>query len=152
MVILHSTWLYINLLELYFTLCNSTLLYHSSTSHYWTLHYSTIVLLHSTWLYNVLPWIYFALLDSTLLYHSSPLLYLNLHYSTMALNFPTLTSFLHHSSASLYLSLCYSIMALLHSTWLYIIPLWVYFTLLDSTLVCQSCTSLYMAMLDITLP
>ena len=46
--LLHSTWLNITLLWLYFTLLHSTLLYHGSTSLYMTLHYYTIATLHST--------------------------------------------------------------------------------------------------------
>ena len=37
------------------TLLDSTLLYHSPTSLYYTLHYSTMALLHSTRLYVSLP-------------------------------------------------------------------------------------------------
>ena len=40
MVVLHSTWLYITLPWLYFTLLDSTLLYNGSTSLYFTLYYS----------------------------------------------------------------------------------------------------------------
>jgi len=72
-VLLHSTWLYITLLD-------SMLLYHTSTSFYLTLHYST-------WHYVTLPYLYFVLLDSTLLYIGSTSLHLTLHvhYSTTAL-------------------------------------------------------------------
>jgi len=47
MPLLHCTWLYITLPCLYFTLIDSTLLYHGSTSLYLSLQYSTIFLLHS---------------------------------------------------------------------------------------------------------
>ena len=121
MALHHSTLLHITLPRLYFTLLDSTLLYHSSTS-----HYSTVDLLHSMWLnggpglHITLPWLHFNLLDSTLLYHGSTSFYLTLHYS---------------------------IMALLHSTWLYIILQWLYFTLLNSTLLYHG----YFTLLDSTL-
>jgi len=85
MALLHSTRLYITLPWHYFILLDSTLLYHGSTSLYWTLHYSTMAVLHSTRLYITLTWLYFTLhalpylyltvLDSTLLYHGSTSLY-----------------------------------------------------------------------------
>ena len=89
MALLHSSRLYITLPWLYFTLLDSTLLNHGSTSLYKTLHYSsmaqlhfaylyhgstslystlhksTMALLHSTSLYITLPWLYFNLLNST---------------------------------------------------------------------------------------
>ena len=54
--LLHFTWPYITLPWLYFTLLDSTLLIHASTSFYLTLLHSTMALLHST-------------IGSTLLYH-----------------------------------------------------------------------------------
>ena len=71
MALLHSTRLFINLPWLYFTLLDSTLLYHGSTPLYLTIHNTTLALLHSTRLYITLPWLYFILLDFTLLYHGS---------------------------------------------------------------------------------
>jgi len=61
MALLHSTSLYITLKWLYFTLLDSTLIYHGSTSLSQTLHYSTIALPNSTWLYITLPYFYFSL-------------------------------------------------------------------------------------------
>ena len=128
MALLHSTRLYIPIPWLYFTLLNSTLLCHGSTSYYFPLHYSTIalhyfslhkstmVLLHSIRLYITLPRLYFSLQDCTLLYHGSTSIYYTLHYSTLDL---------------------------LHSTRLYITIPWLYFTLLDSTLVYHGSSSLY---------
>ena len=107
MALLHSTWFYNALPWLYFTLHDPTLLYHGSTSFYFTLNYSIVALFHSTLLYITLPWLYFTLLSSTLLYHGFTSLYFALHYPTMAL---------------------------LHSTLLYITLPWLYFTLLCSTL------------------
>ena len=92
----------------------STLPYHGPTSFYFTL-----------------PWLYFILLDSTVLYitlSGSTSLYFTLHYPIMAL---------------LYSSFLYPCMALYHSTLFYIIPPWVYFTLLDCTLLYHGSTSLY---------
>ena len=77
-------------------LLHSTLLYYGSTSPYLTL-YITLHCLYFIQLDITLLWLYFTQLDSTLLYHGSTSLYLILHYSTIAL---------------------------LHSTWLYIILLW----------------------------
>ena len=104
----------------YFTLIESTALYHSSTSLYLTLHYSCMSLLHSTWLYIILPWLYFSLhdstmdlLDSTFSYHSSTWLYITLPWLYFTLIESTV---LYHSSASFYLTLQYSTVVLLHST------------------------------------
>ena len=105
MAILISTGLYIILPWFYFTLLDSKLLNHGSTSLYLTLHYSTMAILISTGLYIILPWLYFTLLDSALLYHGC---------------------------TSLYLIVCYCTMALLHCTWLNFTLLWFYFSLLDS--------------------
>jgi len=76
---LHSTRSYEILPWLYFTLVDSTLLYHGSTSLYEILHSYPMALLHSTRLFTLyhgstslyltlyisLPWLYFNLLDST---------------------------------------------------------------------------------------
>ena len=150
MFLLHCTWFYIILPWLCFTLLYSTLHYpdctlHSqySTSPYiilhystmallllcLTLHYSTMPLLRSSWLYITLPSLYFTLLDSRLLYYGSTSLDLTLHYSTVAL--------LH----SMWLH--YSTVVQLQSTWLYITLPWLYFTLLDCTLLYHGSTSVY---------
>jgi len=63
--LLFSTWVYISLAWLYFTVLESTLLYIGSTSLYFTPQNSTMALLHSTWLYITLDWLYFTLLHST---------------------------------------------------------------------------------------
>ena len=133
----HSTWLYITL-----ALLDSTLLYHGSTSLYFTLHYciwwlyftlldsillhvhwlyftphnSAMALGHSAWLYITLLWLYFTLLDSTVLDFT----------------------LLYHGFTSLYLIQLYSIMALLFSTWLYITLPWLF-------------TSLYLTLLYFTM-
>ena len=152
---LHSTGFYITLLLFYFTLPDSTLHYHGSTSLYLNLRYFSKALLHCTWLYITLPWFYFTLrfsilwlcftlLDSTLVYYCTTSLYLTLHHSTIAplhstwiyitrpwLNFTLLYStLLYCGFTSLYLTLHYSTMA--------------YFTLLRYTLLYQSFTSLYL--------
>ena len=64
-------------------LLDSTLLYHGSTSMYYTLRHSTMAVLDSTRIYITLPWLYVSLLDSTLLYYGSTSTYYTLHYSTM---------------------------------------------------------------------
>ena len=85
MALLHSTSLYVTLSRLHFTLLDSTLLYHSSTSQYFTqitppwiyltlrdsTHNSTMAPLQAISVCIILTWIYFTLLDSTLLYHGS---------------------------------------------------------------------------------
>ena len=86
----------------YFTLIESTALYHSSTSLYLTLHYSCMSLLHSTWLYIILPWLYFSLLDSTLLLHVSTWLYIILSWLYFSLLDSTLP---YHGSTWLYIVL-----------------------------------------------
>ena len=114
-------------MALYFTLRDSTLLYHGftslyltllpsiygSTSLYFTLHYSTLVYTHgSTSLYCLLPWLYFTILESKLTYHGFTLFYFNL----LWLYFTLLNSasfyhgsisltILKHGSTSLYLTL-----------------------------------------------
>ena len=86
MALIESTLLYITLPWFYFTLLYYTLLYHCSTSLFFTLHYSTMALLHSTLLYISLRWLYFTVLDSTLPYLGSSSLYLTLYYPTMVLH------------------------------------------------------------------
>ena len=173
----HSTWLYITRPWLHFTLLDSTFLFQGSTSLYLTLHYSTMALLHSTSLYLTLQW---APLDSTLLYHGSPSFHLSVHCSTLSLLhstwfyitllwfsftplecsllYPFSTSLnqldsplLYHGSTSLYFTLHSSTMALLHCTWLYISPSWLYFTLLDTTFINSGSTSLYLPVIFSTM-
>ena len=86
-----------------------TLLYHGSTSLYFTLHFSTMGLRHCTWFYITQSWLYFILFHSTIFYPGSTSLYLTLHYSTMVVR----------HSTSLYFILHYSIMARHNSTSLY---------------------------------
>ena len=139
MALLYSISLYCILPRLYFTLLDSTFLYHDSTSLYLTLHFSTeLALLHSTSFYCFLPWVYWTLPDYTFfyitvswlyftlfaLYIILPQFYFTLFSSTMALLHSILdsTAFYHaafyHGCPSLYLIL-------------YIpLPLWLYFTLL----------------------
>ena len=120
MALLHSSWLYITLLWLYFSPLDSTLFYSGSTSLYLNLHHSTLGLLHSTSPQIILPSLYFTLLDLTLLYHGSILYSTWLYITPPWLYFSLLDStLLYHSSTSLYL-IHYSILALLHSTLLYI--------------------------------
>jgi len=165
MALLHSTWFYITLQQLYFTPLDSTAFYHRSISLYLTLHYpirvlhystmalfhstilpSTIVLLHSTWLYITLHWLYFTLLYTTL-----PGIWFTLLYSTL----------LYHGSTSLYFTLLYQQLyftqvdstAFYHSTildptftglpGLYITLPWVYSTLLYSILLYHGSTLFY---------
>ena len=110
MALLHSTLIYINLPWLYFILLYSKLIYHGSTSFYFTL-------------YLTLPCLYFTLLYSTSLYHGSTSLYFTLHYPTVAL--------LH----SILLCINYSTETLLHSILLYITLQWLYFTMGFSALI-----------------
>ena len=143
MALLHSSWQHITLPWLYFTLLDSTFLYHISTSHYFTLHYSTVDLLHFTWLsgdlglHINLPWIYFTLRDwvanwdYTLIYHGSTSIYLTSHFSTMALLdttwlyrgstslYVTIHDMNYHGSTSLYFTLHFSTMPLHDSTFHY---------------------------------
>ena len=134
MALLHSTSVYNG--SCYFTLLDSTLLYHGSTSVYLTLHQSRMALLHSTWLYVAPPWLCLMLLDSTSVFHCSSSLYLNLLHSTIALL---------HSAWNYIVLPC---MALLYSTWLYVTLPWLYFIQLDSTAFYRS---LYFTLLDSTL-
>ena len=100
-----STWFYITLLWLYFTVHDSTLFCHNSTLLYLTLLCFYFSLLDSTLiyigctslylLYKILQWLCFTLLDSTLVCYGSTSLYLSPHYPSMAV---------------------------VHSTWLYSIP------------------------------
>ena len=122
MDVLHSTRLYILLPWLYFSLLDSTLLHHGSTSLYWTLNHSTAALLHSTRLFVTLPWLYFTLHCSSMTLHLTTLLYEGLTSLYFDINLPWLsftilvsTSHLN-ASTSLYLTLHHSPMALLHST------------------------------------
>ena len=84
MAVLDSTRIYITLPWLYFTLLDSTLVNHRSTSLYYTLHYYTMPPLHTNGLYVTLTCLYFTVLDSTLPYHGTTLLYYTLHSPTMA--------------------------------------------------------------------
>ena len=108
---------YISLPLLYFTLCDTILVYHCSTSLYQTQYWGPIALLHSTRLYVTLAWLYFTLQDS-------------IHYSTVALIITLL-------------DLHYCTMAQPQCTRLYITLPWLYFTLLDSILLQYGYTSLY---------
>ena len=75
----------------YFTLIESTALYHSSTSLYLTLHYSCML--------------YFTLLDSTLFYHGSTSVYMTLPWIYLTLHSPTIAlldyTLLYHGCTSL---------------------------------------------------
>ena len=103
--------------------------------------------LHSTSLYITLPGLYSYLLDSILLYNGSTSLFLILHYSTMAL--------LHSIWFFIILPL-FPFFTLLdstllyngsvHSTWIYITLPGIYSTLLDSTLLCRDYTPLYLTL------
>ena len=137
-VLVPSFWLYINLHELYFTLLDSKLLFHSSTYLSFTLHQSTIVLLHSilTLHYSII-----ALCHACM--HA---LHLILHYSTIALLHSILLNITPPRFISLYLILHHSTIALLPSTYLYINLPELHFTLLDSTLLHHSSTSLYISL------
>ena len=141
------------------------MLYHCSTSLYFTPHYSTIVRLDCSLLYINLPWLYFTLLQSTLLYHGSTSFYFTLHYPTIPLlqstllcislprlyftlymtlqwlHFTVLDSTLFfHGSTSVYFALHYSTMDLLQCTGLYITLPWLYFTLPDYLLLYHGST------------
>ena len=147
MVLLHSTWLYITLPWLYFTL-------------YLTPHYPTIGILDYPRLNVTIPWLYltlhystialyFTLLKSTLMYHGSTSLY-SYHSSTWLYKFLlwlylTLhnSTLIYHGFTSLHFTLHYSSMAHLHSTLLYISLQWIYFALLRSRLLYHGSTSLH---------
>ena len=105
MALLHSSWLYITLPCLCFTLLDLTLFYHGSP-------------LHSTSPHIILPWLYVTLHYSTLALLPSAWLYFTLHY---------------YGSTSFFLTPYDSTMALLHSTWLYMTLHWLYFILLHCT-------------------
>ena len=60
-----QSWTTLTLPWLYFTLLDSTYIYHGSTSLYLILHNSTVALLQSTRVHIILSWLYFTLLDST---------------------------------------------------------------------------------------
>ena len=108
MALLHYMWLYHSSTSLYFTLHYSTTALLSSTSLYCILswlysHLHAMALPHSTWLFCYLPWLHFTPLDSTLLHvHGSTSLYLTLHYYTIYYS-STLT--LHYSIPWLYFTL-----------------------------------------------
>ena len=135
MDVLDSTRIYITLPWLCFSLLDSTLLYHGSTSTYYTQHYSTMTILRFTRLYITLQWLYFTVYLYLILHYStmvllhSTSLYITLHQSTMAINFTRLDSILLYHD-------------LLHSTRLYITLQWLYFTLVDSTFIYHDYTSL----------
>ena len=78
-------------------------------------------------------------------------LYLTLNYTTLALLHSTSFPIILLWSTSLYLTLLYSTLALLHSTWLYVTLPWLYFTLLDCTLLYHCSTSLYLHLLYSTM-
>ena len=131
MALLHSTFFYISLPWHYFTLHHPTMALLYSSLLYWlyfTLLDSTLLYHGSTLLYITLPWLYH---DSTLPKDGSTSLYFSLHYSTMALLDSTL----------LYITLPWLYLTLPDSTLLYVINLplvhftlrciqWLYFTLL----------------------
>ena len=78
---------YIPLPWLYFTLLDSTLLYHGSTSLYWTLHYSCSTSLYQTLYYPTMTLLHFILLYNVSIsdYITPPWLYFTLYQSTMTL-------------------------------------------------------------------
>ena len=90
-LLLHSTWLCLTLVWLYFTALHSTLLW---------LYF---ILLDSTLLYITLHCFYFTLLDSTLLYYGSTSLYFTVLHSTL----------LYYGYTSFCVTVCYSTIALL---------------------------------------
>ena len=143
MALLYSISLYCILPRLYFTLLDSTFLYHDSTSLYLTLHFSTkLTLLHSTSFYCFLPWVYWTLSDYTFFYITVSWLYFTLFDSICSIHYSTTvllhSIFFYHGSTSLYTWLyCFLPHCIL--PWLYFtvylilyipLPLWLYFTLL----------------------
>ena len=107
-----STWLYLTLPWLHFSLLD-------------TIIFSTKVLLHFTCLYFTLPWLLVhnnSLLDSTSLYHGSTSLHLNPHHSTMGL---LLSISLYNITFTLLVSTLLSSTSFHHAR--------LYITLLDST-------------------
>ena len=158
-----STLLYHGSPSLYLTLLDSALLFHCSTSLYLTLHDYTIPLRNFIRLYITLPWLYFnphysimALLHYTWIYITLPWLYMTQHYSNVAIlnsildstwnyHCSTSLSLTLHFSASVYLTQLYSTMALpISSSWFYITLPSLYFSVLNSTLLCHCSTSLYL--------
>ena len=131
MALLQSTWLYMTLPWVYFTLLHSTFLYQGPTS--LALHYSTMALLYSTSLYITLSWLYFTVLHSTLLYLVSILLHFTLLDSTL----------LYHGfillDSTFYCTLAHD--HVLDSV--YITLPWLYFTLVDFTWFYHGSTSFY---------
>ena len=123
---LRSTLHYITLPWLHFTLLYITL---HSTSPYFTLHYTTMVLHQSTLSHITLPWLYFTLLYSKILFNISS--YFTPLPSTIALLHSTrlyINLLPYHGSTSLYVILHYSTKVLLPAT-LHCITL-LHFTLL----------------------
>ena len=142
MALLHSTWLYVSLPLLYFTLDSIlTVPWLHFTPLDTTLLYLIVLLSTKICItlfdYIILPWLYFALDISTTFqaYHSSTSLCVTLHYSTTAIFHSTITqldsTLLFKGSISLYL------------IWLYCLPLWLYFTLLPSIMALLHSTWLY---------
>ena len=89
---------------LYFSILDSTILYHGFTSLSLTLLPSTIPLFHSTSLHITAPWLYFILLHSTWLYITLPWLYYTQFDSKLLFTLFHSTGF-YHGSTSLYLTL-----------------------------------------------
>ena len=109
-----------------------------------------MVLLHSSWLYIPLPWLYFTLVDcihspTMALLHSTSL-YITLHSNMPLCHSTRIYSTLYHASTSLYLksTLLHHGSTLLYTTGVYITLTWLYFALIDSTLLYRSSTWLYL--------
>ena len=128
---LATDFLFLFLLEHVSTWLCSTI--YGYTSFYLTLLWLYYILLDSMVLYHgsILPWLYSTPLDSMLFFHGSTSLYFTLHYSTMA---PL-------DSIWLYVTLEWLYFTLVNST-----LLWVYFTVLNSTLHYHDTTSLYLTL------
>ena len=140
MALHYSSWLYITLPWLYFTLLYSIMaLLHSTWLYitllvYFTVHYSTLALLHFTSFHIILAWLYLTLLVSALLYYGST--WLDPWYLSTRTLLNSLHFILHYSTMAhfaLYLTLHYTTLVLLDSTSLYVIVQWLYFTVLHST-------------------
>ena len=131
MALFYSTWLYITLQLLYFTLFDSTCLPFSFTIVllHSTSHYITLLLPYDTLLEHYITLPCMVPIESTLLYHCS-----------------TPSTWFHIILPWFYFTLQtrhYSILAIPNSTWLYINLPWLYFIPPDSTLLFHGSASLF---------
>ena len=140
--LLYSTWL----LLYHCSIHDSTLLYHGCTSLYLTLHYSTSTtsLLHSAWLYIILPLLYFfpVIFSGPLGGGGFPPSPTQKKKKKIVCFLDILHIFSSHKSNFLPKTTSLE-KTLLFSTGIYISLAWLYFTVLDSTILYVGSTSLH---------